>query len=374
MSWAIWITGVPGSGKSVVARALASHLATRSRPVAVLELDEVQTILTPAPAHTDLERDLVHRALVYMATVLTNAGVGVIIDATAHRRAWRDLARAAIPYFAEVQLRCPVDVCRARATRPVVAAVPPHIHPAAGRPGSTGTTVDVPYEPTFHPEVVVDTARDDVATAVGRIVPVVLNLTGSEITARRRYSQAAWAIWITGLPGSGKTTLASAAAEGVSALGVPVAVLEPVSVHEVLLGDRTGLPWEEDIVHRALALAARLLTDRGIPVIIDATAPRREWRRLARELIHHFAEIQLLCPPDVCMARERVARWCPALSASSRHAQNRVRTAPDVVLVYEPAPEAELTLHTDKQAVWTAVAEVVALARRLDRTTSRPKL
>jgi adenylylsulfate kinase len=373
VSWAVWITGEPGSGKSAVARALASHLAARGHPAVVLELSEIQTILTPAPTHTDAEHDLVHRALVYMARVLTNAGIGVIIDATAPRRTWRDLARAAIGKFAEVQVCCPVEVCRARGTRPATVSAPSRIHVAAGRPGSTGPSVDVPYEPTLSPEVVVDTAREDVARVVARIVPVVLKLAGTDIPAGRCYSEAAWAIWITGPPGSGKTTLASGAAEGVSALGLPVAILEPLP-HELLVGDRPGLPWEEDIVHRALALTAKLLTDAGIPVIIDATAPRREWRRLARELIGHFAEIQLLCPPDVCMQRERRTRWGLVLSAQHRHASGPVRTAPDIVLVYEPAPDAELTLHTDSQAVWTAVAEVVALARSLHRAASRPKL
>ena len=91
MSWAIWITGLPASGKSVLARAAAAELRAGGDAVVVLELGEIRKFLTPSPTYTDTERDVVYRALVYMATALTTSGTPVTIDATAHRRAWRDL-------------------------------------------------------------------------------------------------------------------------------------------------------------------------------------------------------------------------------------------------------------------------------------------
>ena len=93
MSWAVWITGVPGCGKSTVARAVASRLAEQGVPVRLLELDAIRKVLTPHPSYSDAEREVVYRSLVFMAGALTEAGVPVIIAATAHRRAWRDLAR-----------------------------------------------------------------------------------------------------------------------------------------------------------------------------------------------------------------------------------------------------------------------------------------
>jgi len=367
VSWAIWITGLPGSGKSVLAHALASRLAALGHPAAVLELDAIRKILTPAPTHSDWERDLVYRTLVFMARTLTKSGVPVIIDATAHRRAWRDLARTVISSFAEVQLVCPPEVCRAREAERPSGNAPRGIYATAGRPGSTVPGVDVPYEPALDPEVVVDTSRDDVATAVVDIVPVALKLAGPTSAGSRRYPGAAWAMWITGLPGSGKTTLASGSAEGLSATGLPVALLELVELHDFVLGGRSGSPSEQDVLHRALACTAKLLTDAGIPVIIDATAPRRAWRRLARELIHEFAEVQLLCPHGICTEREQVGRWAPAVCAHGGRSKIAAGAAPDIAIAYEPALDAELTLHTDVRAVWSAVDEAVALARRLHR-------
>src|SRR5262249_55103422 len=92
VSWAIWITGVPGSGKSTLARAAVAKLHALGVPVRELELDEIRKTLTPSPTYSDAERDIVYRALAFIAAMLAEAGAPVIIDATAHRRVWRDLA------------------------------------------------------------------------------------------------------------------------------------------------------------------------------------------------------------------------------------------------------------------------------------------
>jgi len=158
MSWAIWITGLPGSGKTTLARAVAEALGAEATPVRVLELDAIRRVVTPAPTYSEAERDVVYRALVYMAKALTEAGVPVLIDATGHRRAWRELARALIPAFAEVELVCPLEVCRERERTRRPGAAPPAIYVRSGLPGATVPGVDVPYEPPRHPELIVDTA------------------------------------------------------------------------------------------------------------------------------------------------------------------------------------------------------------------------
>ena len=60
MSWAIWITGLPGSGKSVLARATAAELQAAGQPVVVLELDAIRGVITPSPTYSDTEHDRGH--------------------------------------------------------------------------------------------------------------------------------------------------------------------------------------------------------------------------------------------------------------------------------------------------------------------------
>ena len=364
MTWAVWITGLPGSGKSTVARAAVEAISTASAPVASLELDEMRRLVTPAPVYSDAERDLVYRALVFVASTLVEAGVPVIIDATAHRRAWRDLARAVIPHFAEVQLTCPLDVCRAREQARAGGHAPRGVYAAAGRPGGRVPGVDVPYEPAASPELTVDTLRETPTAAAARVAKLVADWP----RVAPRSPVTGWTVWITGLPGSGKTTIASGVAEALTGRGIGVRVLDCMDVRAFVAGPSWS-PLAEDITHRALVYTARRLNEVGIPVIVDATAPERAWRELARATIPRFSEVQLVCPADICATRERAVRWrlleCPHQSAPSRRAYG-----PDIALAYEHAFGPELIIHTDLEDPASAAATVVHMTMRLQTADS----
>lgn len=298
MSWAVWITGPPGSGKSTLARTVAARLGAAGTRAAVLELDAMRRIVTPSPTYSDAERDLVYRALVWVAATLVGAGVPVIVDATAPTRA----------------------------------------------------------------DLVIDTERTPVDEAAAQ----VCGLAGVLPAPKPPRTAEGWTIWITGLPGSGKTTIAGMVAETLADYGVAVRVLE--------LGDLLGFiagcsdsPLAELIAHRTLVYAAKVLCEVGVPVIVDATAPVRAWREPARALIPHFAEVQLQCPPDVCATRERAVRW--RLMGCAHMPPRRERTRPDIALAYEPSLRPDLIIHTDVGDPQTAAADVVTLARRLHRAS-----
>lgn len=114
-----------------------------------------------------------------------------------------------------------------------------------------------------------------------------------------------------------------------------------------------------------------------MPVIIDATAPRRRWRELARELIGDFAEVQLVCPAEICAGRERAGRWMPPLGTVAVHEVD-ASAAPEIVFDYEPSLRPELTVYTDVQDHVTVVDAVLFVAERLraaatdDRRGGRP--
>src|SRR5262245_27313069 len=194
MSWAMWITGVPGSGKSTLARGAAQRLRADGEPVHHLEMDAVRKFLTPTPIYTDAEREVVYRGLVYLARVLVEAGVPVVVDATAHRQAWRDLALALLPRFAEVQLFRPTDEARRREASRGPGHAPPAIYPKAGRPGATVPGVDVPYEPALAPELVLDTTKVSVPDGIEAIVKLAGTLAVPR-TAASTAPVAMWTIW-----------------------------------------------------------------------------------------------------------------------------------------------------------------------------------
>jgi adenylylsulfate kinase len=179
-----------------------------------------------------------------------------------------------------------------------------------------------------------------------------------------------WAIWITGRPGSGKSTLARQVATALERRGERVVVLEASSFAAEMVPGRPPSAHEWDIVHRAVIRAAGELTRAGVPVIIDATAPRREWRELARAAIPRFAEIQLVCPDAICGAREQSVRWNQMLSTERG---GLAPAEPDIVLDYEYSLRAELTVNTEIQHVWSAVEGVLLLVERLHTAPDAPE-
>jgi adenylylsulfate kinase len=360
MSWAVWITGLPGSGKTMIARAAAAAIRARGQDVAIVELDEMRYVVTPSPTYSDAERELVYRGLVYVAATLVTAGVPVIIDATGHRRAWRDLARTVLPAFAEVQLLCPLDVCRQRERTRAAGNAPVGIYGRAGAAGARVPGVDVPYESAAMPELTLDTTHDAPSAAAARIAELITKFP----PAARRAATSHWALWITGLPGSGKTTIAAHVAEALRGRCVAAQILDIADARGfVCRGEVT--PLGEELVHRILIYAAKRLTDVGVAAIIDATAPARRWRDLGRALIDRFAEVQLVCPATICATRERAVRWRLIDCVDDVSRRSGAAAAPDIVLAYEHAMNPELTIDTHVEDRWSAVDSVLQLAARL---------
>lgn len=128
--WALWFTGLPGSGKSTIARAAFQALQAAGRDAAMLVMDERRKAYFPKPAYSAEEREEAYARLAAEAAELAGQGRGVIIDATAYRLAWRQAARALIPRFAEAYVRCPLnEAMRREAVRSLEAAQHGHSGP-----------------------------------------------------------------------------------------------------------------------------------------------------------------------------------------------------------------------------------------------------
>jgi len=151
--FALWITGLPSSGKSAIAREVRALLAGEGVRAVVLESDEMRTILTPAATYEPEERQRFYHQLTALGELLTRQGCAVIFDATANRRAFRDQARSCIGRFMEVFVRCPLEVCRERDPKGIYARA------AAGQ-ASTVPGLQEEYESPLSPEVIVDCRRD----------------------------------------------------------------------------------------------------------------------------------------------------------------------------------------------------------------------
>jgi len=156
----IWMTGLPGSGKSTISRKVQERLLDKGIRSKILELDEIRKIITPNPKYTDEERDIVYFSLVYMAKLLADCGVNVIIDATGNRLAYREKARELIPSFIEVYIKCPLEICIKREEERKARHSPKDIY-IKGIYGMSNNVpgINVPYEESSNPEIVIDSSK-----------------------------------------------------------------------------------------------------------------------------------------------------------------------------------------------------------------------
>lgn len=162
-AFAVWVTGLPASGKSTLVTSLKAQLADRGIDVAVLESDVLRKILTLQPRYDEQERDAFYRQMVYIGTLLTQHGVPVIFDATANRRLYRDLARGEIPRFMEVYVDCPLATCIARDPKGIY---------RKAREGEADTVpgLQSAYEPPEKPDLIVDGDRERPEAAAQRVM------------------------------------------------------------------------------------------------------------------------------------------------------------------------------------------------------------
>lgn len=162
-AFAIWVTGLPASGKSTVTRALVAELARVRVRVVVLESDEIRKILTPDPDYSVEERDFFYTALVGLTGLLVNQGTSVIVDATANKRVYREAARREIDRFLEVFVDCPLETCMERDPKGIYEKARQGL--ADSVPG-----LQVPYENGKQAELTVSGVDESPARGARRIV------------------------------------------------------------------------------------------------------------------------------------------------------------------------------------------------------------
>ncbi len=169
MSWALWITGLPGSGKSTIALKVKEKMPD----AVILRSDELRKIVTPTPAYSGEEREYVYKALVYTAKTVYDLGHNVIIDATGNRQLWRKLARIIIPDYYEVYLKCPLNLCVEREKTRIESHSAPEDIYEKGMEGWPVPGVNAPYDEPENPELVIDTETTSPEEAAELIIKML---------------------------------------------------------------------------------------------------------------------------------------------------------------------------------------------------------
>jgi len=167
----IWLTGLSGAGKSTLAMQVERELFARGYAIYVLDGDNVRRGLNADLGFAPEDRAENIRRVGEVAALFADAGVVVITAFISPYRADRERARAAAAgCFHEVYVRADLATCERRDPKGLY---------RRARSGAVAefTGISAPYEEPEHPELLVDTAGNNLEACVAALVRYVIERT-----------------------------------------------------------------------------------------------------------------------------------------------------------------------------------------------------
>lgn len=159
----LWFTGLSGSGKTTIAKAVAHELRVRHCKLEMLDGDIVRTNLSKGLSFSKEDRDINVRRIGFVANLLSRNGVVAITAAISPYRAIRGEIREMTANFMEVYVNAPLEICESRDVKGLY---------AKARSGELKhfTGIDDPYEEPLNPEVVCYTAQESIEESVIKVI------------------------------------------------------------------------------------------------------------------------------------------------------------------------------------------------------------
>ena len=161
MNFIIWMTGLPCSGKTTIAKKLLEHIFN----LAILDGDEMRELLSP---NEDFSRNGIinhNKKVVNIAKLLLDHNVPVCVSKISPFVENREDARKVLTdhNFLEVYVKCSINSCEKRDVRGMY---------KKARNGEINNFIGihVTYEPPTKPELIIDTENSTINHAVQKIL------------------------------------------------------------------------------------------------------------------------------------------------------------------------------------------------------------
>jgi bifunctional enzyme CysN/CysC len=183
--------------------------------------------------------------------------------------------------------------------------------------------------------------------------------TEEKITARERAVRTGHrgaVVWLTGLSGAGKSTIAQSLERDLFHRGMHTYVLDGDNIRHGLNSNLGFSPDDRFENIRRVSEVAKLMSDAGTVVITAFISPYRMDRRRAREIAlegnAEFIEVFVDAPLEVCEARDPKNLYKKARAGE-------IREFTGIDAPYEAPEDPEIIAHTDRQSVDESVATVL---------------
>lgn len=159
-------------------------------------------------------------------------------------------------------------------------------------------------------------------------------------------------LWFTGLPCSGKTTIADAVDKELQGRGLKVESLDGDEIRRHLCSDLGFSKKDRDTNIRRMGFIAKLLSRNDVVTLGAFVSPYNEVREHLRSEIDTFIEVYVRCPVKVCIERDVKGMYKKALAGE-------IQNFTGVSDPYEEPVNPEIVVDTDKETVEESVAKVL---------------
>jgi bifunctional enzyme CysN/CysC len=186
-----------------------------------------------------------------------------------------------------------------------------------------------------------------------------------------RNGHAGAVVWLTGLSGAGKSTIARQLERELFNMGMHTYVLDGDNIRHGLNSNLGFSPEDREENIRRVAEVAKLMADAGVITITAFISPYREDRRRARaislEAGGDFIEVFVDAPIEVCEQRDVKGLY-------KRARAGEIKEFTGISAPYEAPSDAELTVRTDRLSLEESVAQIVEFLRPRLKAESSPEI
>ena len=161
-------------------------------------------------------------------------------------------------------------------------------------------------------------------------------------------------VWFTGLPSSGKSTIAGEVEHQLYTRGVRTYLLGGDNVRHGLNSNLGFSPEDREENIRRIGEVAKLFVDAGMITFVAFISPYRKDRERARSILEdgEFIEVYVKCPVDICEQRDPKGQYQKAK-------KGEIKEFTGISAPYEEPLEPEIVLETDRLAVEESAQKII---------------
>jgi len=165
-------------------------------------------------------------------------------------------------------------------------------------------------------------------------------------------TETGFVLWLTGLSGAGKSTVAAKLAPALAERGHRVELLDGDEVRTNLCQGLGFSRADRDTNIARIGYVAGKLARHGVAVLVAAISPYRQARDQVRASVDRFVEVHVAAPLDICAQRDPKGLYVKALAGE-------IPNFTGVSDPYEPPLHPEIVLHTEDQTVDESVHQLL---------------